>query len=349
MPTITRALPFLLIAGLAFTAGCGQHNDTASPSASGGGAAPAVSGGKRVSVYLLPKKKGIAYFSSCADGAGQAAKELGDVDLTYDGPTDGAPEKAASLIETWTLKGANVIAVSPNDPSVLAPAMTAAKAKGVHVLTWDADGKPDARDFFVNQATSEQIGNALVDTMVKDLGGQPTGKVAIVTATLTAANQNEWIKYIKARLQKYPKLELVAVKPCNEDQNVAFQVTQDLIKTYPDLKGVFGISSVAFPGAAEAVKQAGKGGQVLVTGLSTPNAMKAYVQDGTVKSVILWNTQDLGYLTVYAAEAVAMGKLKPGATSFQAGRLGEKKIVGDNILLGDILIFNKDNIGKYDF
>jgi len=341
MPTITRAFPLFLLAGATLAAGCGPH-----------GAAPSGSttpGGKRVSVYLLPKKKGIAYFSSCNDGAQQAAKELGDVDLTYDGPTDGAPEKAASLIETWTLKGANVIAVSPNDPSVLAPAMTAARAKGVHVLTWDADGRPGARDFFVNQATSEQIGDALVDTMVKDLGGSPSGKVAVVTATLTAANQNEWIKDIKARLRKYPKLELVAVKPCNEDQNVAFQVTQDLIKTYPDLKGVFGISSVSFPGAAEAVKQSGKGGQILVTGLSTPNAMKAYVQDGTVKSVILWNTGDLGYLTVYAAEAVAKGTLKPGATSFKAGRLGEKKIAGDNILLGDILIFNKDNIGKYDF
>jgi rhamnose transport system substrate-binding protein len=348
MPTITRSFPLLLLAGATLAAGCGPK-DTSPGGASSSGTTPAAPGGKRVSVYLLPKKKGIAYFTSCADGAQQAAKELGDVDLTYDGPTDGAPEKAASLIETWTLKGADVIAVSPNDPGVLAPAMTAAKAKGVHLLTWDADGQPGAREFFVNQATSEQIGDALVDTMVRDLGGQPSGKVAIVTATLTAANQNEWIKYIKARLQKYPKLELVAVKPCNEDQNVAFQVTQDLIKTYPDLKGVFGISSVAFPGAAEAVKQAGKGGQVLVTGLSTPNAMKAYVQDGTVKSVILWNTQDLGYLTVYAAEAVATGKLKPGATTFQAGRLGEKKIAGDNILLGDILIFNKDNIGKYDF
>ena len=347
MPTITCARPFFLLAGAVLAAGCGTHND----SPSGGGTTPAVSGGKRVSVYLLPKKKGIAYFSSCNDGAQQAAKELGDVDLTYDGPTDGAPEKAASLIETWTLKGADVIAISPNDPSVLAPAMTAARAKGVHVLTWDADGKPGTRDFFVNQATSEQIGNALVDTMVTDLGGadKAVGKVAVVTATLTAANQNEWIKYIKARLSKYPKLELVAVKPSNDDQNLAFQVTQDLIKTYPDLKGVFGISSVAFPGAAEAVKQAGKSGQVLVTGLSTPNAMKAYVQDGTVKSVILWNTQDLGYLTVYAAEAVATGRLKPGMTSFKAGRLGEKKIIGDNILLGGILVFNKGNIGKYDF
>jgi len=337
-------LLLLLLLAAALLVGCGKH--TESPTVS----STAASGGKQITVCLLPKKKGLAYFTSCADGAQQAAKELGDVNLIYDGPTDGAPEKAASLIETWTLKGADAICVSPNDPSVLAPAMKAARAKGAHVLTWDADGQPDSRDYFVNQATSEQIGDALVDAMAKDLGGaQPTGKVAIVTATLTAANQNEWIAMMKERLKKYPQMQLVAIKPCNEDQSVAFQVTQDLMKAYPDLKGVFGISSVSFPGAAEAVKQAGKTGQVLVTGLSTPNAMKAYVQDGTVKSVILWNTQDLGYLTVYAAEALATGKLKPGATTFKAGRLGEKKIQGDNILLGNILVFTKDNIGKYDF
>ena len=345
-----RHVHFTVIAGAciaaAFAAGCGNKGGSGAGAASAGGGGAAA--GKTLNVYLLPKKKGVAYFTSCDNGAEKAAKELGDVNLVYDGPTDGSPEAAASLIDTWTLKGANVIAVSPNDPDVLAPSMKKAKDQGVHVLTWDADGKPDSREFFVDQATSEQIGSALVDTMAKDLG-DPSGDVAIVTATLTAANQNEWITYIKERLKKYPKLNLVAIKPCNEDQSQAFQVTQDLMKTYPNLKGVFGISSVAFPGAAEAIKQAGKGGKVLVTGLGTPNDMKQYVKDGTVKSVILWNTEDLGYLTIYAAEAVATGKLKPGATTFTAGKLGEKKIDGDKILLGDILVFNKDNIDKYDF
>jgi len=351
--SIGRAVPAALtVSFLALLlVGCTPKESSsggASPSPAGTAKAP---GGKRVSIYLLPKKKGLSYFSSCADGARKAAEELGDVDLVYDGPTDGSPEKAAALVEQWTLKKADVIAVSPNDPQVLAPTMKAAKDKGVHVITWDADGAPGTRDLFVNQATAEQIGNALVDTMAKDIAGtgEPAGKVAIITATLTAANQNEWIKYMKERLKKYPKLELVAVKPSNEDQKVAFEVAQDLMKAYPDLKGIWGISSVAFPGAAEAVKQAGQGGKVMVTGLSTTNDMKAYVKDGTVKSVILWNTQDLGDLTIRAAEALATGMLKPGATEFDAGKLGKKKIVGDNLLLGDILIFTKDNIDRYDF
>ena len=313
--------------------------------------APALQAADHITVALLPKKKGIAYFSACAKGAEEAAKELGDVTLIYDGPTDGSPEKAAAMIEKWALKGVDVIAVSPNDPSVLAPAMKAARAKGVKIITWDADAPADSRDFFVNQATSEQIGDALVDALAKDIGGAtPTGQVAIITATLTAANQNEWMKFMKERLATtYPKLELVAVKPSNDDQKLAFQVAQDLMKAYPDLKGIFGISSVAFPGAAEAIKQAGRSTQVQVTGLATPNSMKDYVTGGTVKSVVLWNTMDLGYLTVRVAHDLANGKLKAGDKTFSAGRLGDKPIAGDNVLLNNLLVFTKENIGQFDF
>ncbi len=342
-----RLLLSLAVVLLAGVGACDKKAESPAPKAGGGTkAAPP----KVFRVGMLPKKKGVPYFTSCAKGAEEAAKELG-IELTYDGPTDGSPEKAASMIERWTAQGFDVIAVSPNDPSVLAPAMKAARAKGVKVITWDADGAPDSREFMVNQATSKDIANALVDTMVKDLGGKDkaVGDAAIVTATLTAANQNEWIALMKERLKDYPSLNLVEIKPSNEDQRVAFQVTKDLIAAYPKLRGVWGISSVSFPAAAEAIKQSGKAGQVFVTGLSTPNDMKAAVKEGTVASVILWNTVDLGYLTIQAANALAKGELKAGATTFKAGRLGEKKIDGDKILLGDILVFTKDNIDRFDF
>ena len=338
-----QAIALSLTVGSLLLAGCGPKDDTAT---SGGQQANT---GKKIVVCLLPKQKGVPYFTSCDTGAEQAAKDLGNIELRYDGPTDGKAESAAEMIEKWTLKGVDVIAVSCNDPKVVGQAMKAARDKGVHVVTWDADADKDTREFFVNQATPEQIGFGLVDAMAKDLG-TPEGKVAIVTASLTATNQNEWMEHMKARLKtKYPKLELVAVKPSNEDQKLAFEVTRDLLKTYPDLKGIFGISSNAFPGAAEAVKQAGLSGKVLVTGLATPDGMRSYVMDGTVKSVLLWKTEDLGYLTVEVAKALAEGTLKPGATSFTSKKLGEKKIVGDNVLLGDPMVFTKENIDQYHF
>jgi ABC-type sugar transport system substrate-binding protein len=156
---------------------------------------------------------------------------------------------------------------------------------------------------------------------------------------------------MEERLATYPELKLVATKYPGEDQNAAFQDSQDLIKKFPGLRGIFGITSVSFPGAAEAVKQAGKTGTVLVTGLSTPNDMKPYVRGGEVRSVMLWNTMDLGYLTVVIAEAVHAGRLVPGsgATEVEAGRLGKVTVQGDQVLLGDAQIFTRDNIDNYDF
>ena len=340
-----------------FIVGC-ERSDTSGAGGGSGTTTQSSSSGKKITVAMLPKKKGIPYFTTCAAGAEEAAKELGNVELIYDGPIDGSPEKAASMIEKWTLQGVDVIAVSPNDPKVLAPAMTKAQEAGVKVITWDADGEPGTRSFFVNQATAQDIGFTLVDALAADIAAadkksapaDAEGEVAIVTATLTAANQNAWMEHMKARLaSNYPKLKLVEVKPCNEDQKLAFQVTQDLMNAYANLKGVFAISSAAFPGSAEAIKQAGKSGKVQVTGLSTPNEMKKYVEDGTVKSVILWNTNDLGYLTIQTASAVANGTLKPGDTKLVAGRLGEKEVRGDNVLLGKILVFTRDNIGQFNF
>jgi rhamnose transport system substrate-binding protein len=318
-----------------------------------GGSSSRSSGARegKIRICLLPKKKGLPYFTSCAEGAREAAEELGDVELIYDGPTDGSPEKGAEMIEKWTLQGVDVIAVAPNDPEVMAPAMRKARQKGVHVITWDADGVSDSRQWFVNQASAEEIGYALVDTLVEDLGGESeaAGEIAIVTAYLTAANQNEWIKYMRTRLERYPQLRLVATQPSNEDQKLAFQVTQDLMKAYPKIRGILAISSVAFPGAAEAVQQAGQSGKVQVVGLATPNDMRTYVLDGTVKSVVLWNTVDLGYLTIHAAAALARGRLAADATVLEAGRLGERTLRGDHILLGEILVFRRDNIDQFHF
>ncbi len=339
-----QILPFLMALPMLLLASCSGEpadNTVARPAAD--------AAKKRLTVCLLPKIKGISYFSSCYNGAREAVEELGNVELIYDGPTDGDPKKQAEMIEQWTVDSVDVICVSPNAPDVVANAMKEARAAGVHVITWDADGAEGSRSFFVNQATAQAIGEGMVRAMINDLGGPTVERdVVIISSDATSANQNAWIDAMKPVLAKN-KFNLATIKYPGENASNALADAKDVIQKYPDLKGIFGISSVSFPGSAEGVEQSGKSGQILVTGLSTPNDMKKFVHNGTVKSVVLWNTIDLGYLTVRVAEALATGKLKEGDTSFQAGRLGEKKIVGDSVLLGDILVFTKDNIDRYDF
>ena len=83
------------------------------------------------------------------------------------------------------------------------------------------------------------------------------------------------------------------------------------MRVYPDVKLIMAISAPAVPGAAEAVRQAGRK-DVNVIGLSLPNINKPYVHDGVVQAVVLWNTRDLGYLTVLASAMLADGTLSAG-------------------------------------
>jgi rhamnose transport system substrate-binding protein len=298
----------------------------------------------------MPKLIGIDYFNACERGAREAAEALGDVELIYDGPTEDKVDDQIRMIDAWIVRRVDAIAVAANDPVAIAPALKRARDAGITVVTYDADADAarSGRQFFVNQAGADAIAQALIDEMAEQTGG--TGEYAIITSSLTAPNQNDWMKRMETyRATAHPGMRIVDVKPSQEDQQLAFQRTTDLLKAYPGLKGVWGISSVAFPGAADAVQKAGRSGQVAVVGLSTPSSMAPFVEKGVVRTVILWNPVDLGYLTLHVARALAMGDLQPGATEIDAGRLGKKEIRGDQVLLGPPMRFTRENISQFDF
>ncbi|MEP6902371.1 MAG: substrate-binding domain-containing protein [Actinomycetota bacterium] len=301
---------------------------------------------KKAVIAMMPKAKGDPYFISCKKGAEEAASELG-AELLWDGPTDLDPAKQNEVVEAWITRGVDVIAVSVENKEGISTVLRKAKEKGIKVVTWDADAEKDARDFLINQATPQGIGETLTDEAARIMGGK--GEFAIVTASLSAANQNEWIKYIEARLkEKYPEMKLVAKKPSDGDRDRAFSETQNILKVYPNVKLVMGIAAPAVPGIAEAVKQSGRK-DVKVTGLSLPNMCKPYIKEGIIDSIVLWNTVDLGYLTVYASNSLVNGNLKQGDTKINAGRLKEIEVVGDEIRLGKPFIFNKDNVDNFNF
>lgn len=298
-------------------------------------------------IGFLPKLKDIPYFDSCAKGAQAAAEELG-IELTYDGPIEASAEQQEPFIRKWIDENYDVIAVSGNDPDTLTPLMKEALASGIRVITWDADTARDSREFFVNQATYDGVGFALIDKMVEEVGSDAS--IGIITASLTDKNQNLWIDAIQRRVaSKYPNITIVGVLPGQHDEKIAYDNTKKLLSIYPETEGIIAPDSVSFPAAAKAIGDLGKGGQVAVNGLSTPTAMREYVKSGVVKNVILWKTEDLGYLTVYSAKALADGKLKAGDTSIDVGELGEKDIVGSEILLGDPFVFTEDNIDDYNY
>jgi rhamnose transport system substrate-binding protein len=319
---------------------------TASPGARPSDGQPPVPAPHKLVIGVMPKAKGDPYFVSCRAGAEEAARELG-IELLWDGPTGLDAAKQNEIVENWITRKVDAIAVAVENRAGISTVLRKARERGIKVLTWDADAEPDARDFFVNQATAEGIGNALTDEAARLLGG--TGEFAIITGALSAANQNEWISFIRKRIaEKHPGLKLVAIRPSDDDRDKAFAEAQTLLKVYPSVKLLMAISAPALPGSAEAVRQAGRK-DVNVIGLSLPNINKPYVHDGVVQTVVLWNTRDLGYLAVYASALVTQNKLAPGALTLSAGRLGQIEIRGSEIILGAPMLFNKANIDRFDF
>ncbi|MBI5091561.1 MAG: substrate-binding domain-containing protein [Candidatus Hydrogenedentes bacterium] len=304
---------------------------------------------KKMTVGVMPKLKGIDFFNAAQKGAEEAGKELG-VTIVFDGPVTNDVTLQAQMLDTWIAKKFDAIAIAPNDPDAIAPALAKARKRGIKVITWDSDARKDARDLFVNQCTSASVAKSLMDVLAKGAG--PEAKYLIITGSLTASNQNIWMKEMdKYRQTAYPKMLNLSATPkaSEEDQALATQVAADSLKAYPNLQGILAITSVALPGAAEAVRKAGVADKVFLTGLATPKAMRDYVKDGTVKQFVLWSPVDLGYLAVQAGVASAKGELKPGQPTFKAGRVGEVKLDGDMVILGEPVVFDKSNIDKYDF
>jgi rhamnose transport system substrate-binding protein len=330
----------LLMALVLIAASCGVGQQPSQGGGGGGGEGPK-------KICMMPKLVGIPYFNAAEKGANEAAEELG-VELVYDGPTEAKAALQSQMIEQWIQQQCGAITVAANDPDALAPAMKKAGEAGIATGAWDADVAKDARDVFVNQATFESIGYKAVDLMAEQTGGK--GKFLVVSGSLTAPNQVAWLEAMRERMkEKYPEMSISSVEPGEEDMQLGIDITKNYLRANPDTAGVFGITSVALPGAAEAVEQEGLEGEVAVTGLSTPNEMKPYLESGVVEKFVLWNTVDLGYLAVHVANAQIEGNL-PKSGTFKAGRLGEVEMIAeDEVLLGPPLVFTQENIDQYNF
>lgn len=301
-------------------------------------------------VFLIPKFIGVPVFTQNGLGAKQAAKELGDT-LTYNGPTEASAAKQVPFIDNAVRQGYNAIIISADDPNAVAPALKRAQAKGVKVISYDGDVAPDARTVFVSPPSAKDIGYFQVEWIGSQIGYK--GKIAILSATPTAANQNTWIKFMKQalKLPKYKGLQLVKIAYGNDNDTKSAQETQALLQAYPDLKGIISPTTVGVAAAARVLQQAGECGKVALTGLGLPSQMRSYIKAGCAKKVGLWDEHKFGYVAMYAAHAALEGKLtgKKGET-FTAGKFGKRTVIADKTVIFDKpLVFTKANVDKFHF
>jgi len=342
-----------------FATACGDTKDSnsssdssaaASTTADSGKANPSAPIKKGIKVVQIPKQLGNPYEDIEDNGTKAAITEVGG-SFTRKGPTDAGASTQVPIIQSTIQQKPDAIIIAGNDPDAVAPALKQAAAKGIKVVTQDSDVAKDARTVFINQATVETIGADEVKILSEQIGGK--GDIAILSATANAPNQNSWIKVMKSELKKpeYSGMKLVKVAYGDDDDQKSFQETQGLLSAYPNLKGIISPTTVGIAAAARYLSKSPKKGKVALTGLGTPNQMRKFVKDGTVKEFGLWNPADVGYLGGMAAAALVSGQITGAeGETFKAGKLGERTIGKDGeIILGPLTRFNAANIDKFDF
>jgi rhamnose transport system substrate-binding protein len=315
-----------------------------------GGANPDAPLKEGLKIAFLPKQLNNPYFTIADDGGLKAIAEFKGEGKAV-GPSEASASSQVSYINTLAQQKQDAIVISANDANAVVPALKAAMAQGVKVVSFDSDTAPEGRSIFVNQASAEEIGRSEVQVLGKQLGFK--GDIAILSATANATNQNTWIKFMKDELAKpeYKDMKLVKVAYGNDDDQISFQQTQGLIQAYPNLKGIISPTTVGISAAARYLSGSSYKGKVALTGLGTPNQMRKFVKDGTVEAFALWDPGKLGYLAAYTAAALVSGQItgKEGE-SYKAGELGERRIGADGVvLLGPPQVFDKSNIDDFDF
>jgi rhamnose transport system substrate-binding protein len=334
------------VLALVLLTACGGGGGSTTGSTSGG---TSTTSSASLKISFLPKAINNPYFNTAASGGQQAAKDLNG-SFNQVGPSDASAAAQVPFITTLTEQHVGAIVISGDDPNAVAPALKQAMSQGIKVVSFDADVAPDARTVFVNQANSEQIGRSEVDLLAQQINS--TGQIAVLSAASTASNQNTWIGFMKDELStKYPKMQLVKIAYGNDDDQTSFNDTLALLQAYPNLKGIISPTTVGIAAAARAIESVHKGGQVALTGLGTPNQLRQYVKDNTIKGFELWDPGNLGYLAYYVAALLVEGKIKGTVgETFTAGKLGSFTIgTGNVVLLGPPTVFNSANIDKFNF
>ena len=304
-----------------------------------------------LTIAFLPKQVNNPYFTIADNGGKAALSTLGETykEVGTTSATDTAGQ--VSYVNTLTQQQVSAITLSAQDPAALCTALKQAMANGIKVVTYDSDTDADCRQIFVSQASPQGLGASEVDLMGKELNY--TGDIAILSAAQTATNQNAWIGYMKQELAKpqFAKMKLVDIAYGDDDPQTAFQQTQGLLQQYPNLKGIISPTTVGIKAAAQYLDGSKYKGKVVLTGLGTPDDMRAYVKDGTVQAFELWDPAKLGSLAAYAATALASGQISGAqGQTFKAGPLGTFTIGAQGVVvLGQPTVFDAANIDQYNF
>lgn len=307
---------------------------------------PAFAADKRVAMVV--KNLGNSYFDACANGAKEAAAELGGIEIIYTAPTKPTPEDQIAVIDSLIAQRVDGIIVSANDANALAPVGKKAAQRGVAMMSFDSAIAPEGRLVHLSASSTPLIGAKQVQMIAATLGHK--GEVAILSAASTMTNQNAWIAAMKEEWKdpKYADMPLVATVYGDDQDDKSYREMQALVKAHPNLRGVISPTTIGIRAGAKAIMDDGLVGKVFITGLGLPSEMKAAVMAGACDSFAIWNPVEYGYASTMIMGALLNGASVAEGATLSMGKKGETVVGPDGeAVMGEPFEFNKTNVEQF--
>lgn len=263
------------------------------------------------------------------------------------------PSKADSAMQLQSLEDAisqkpQALAVVPLEVAALEPALAKAKERGIVVITHEAaDAKNAVYD--IEAFDNAAYGRHLMEEMAKRMNYE--GDYAVFVGSLTQTTHNAWVDAAVAlQKEKYPNMHLVGTKnESHDDVAKAYQITKDLLKTYPNLKGIQGSDALDVVGAGQAVEEAGLSGKVAIVGTSIPSYAGDLVKAGTVSLITCWDPALAGEAMNAVAKLVLAGKTVTDGMDLGIPGYEKVKLDGTVIYGSAWLDMDAANVDQYDF
>lgn len=340
---ISLALIFVLILSLA---ACGGGTTSPAPApAPGSTSAPAPEAPKDpLEIAVVVKITGIPFFNVYEDGVKRAAQELG-VNAYVTGPTDADPAQQVKIVEDLINSGVDAIVVVPNDATALEAVLKRAQEKGIVVIANESPGQAGA-DYDIEMIDNKNFAISAAEAVAQAAGGK--GDYVVYVGGLSVPLHNTWADYAVEYLkEKYPDMKEATDRiPCGEDADLAHTKTLELLKTYPDLKGIIGWGSLGPIGAAQVSREKSLIGKLAIAGTVVPSQAAQYLKDGSITQGVLWNPADSGFAAVFTAKALLEGGT---IDSIDVPGIGKPTVMDGNVLAFDATLVitaeNADSLG----
>ena len=286
-----KKFTWVLLASVLLT-GCGGPSDVAPNGASENG------GEKSYVIAVIPKGLSHQFWLTVKAGAEAAAAEHG-AQIVWKGPAEETQiSQQISIIEDMMARNVDAIVMAACHEEALIPVIQKAMDRGIPVVTIDSGVNSDLPVCFV--ATDNVAGAARgADELAKLIG--ESGDVGVIPFIVGAATSQKRVQGFHEGIANYPDIQVVFEQPCDSNVAKAMDVTEDMMSSRPDVKGIFAANEPAAIGAAQALRAAGKAGEIKLVAFDAAEQEIAALSEGVIQALIVQNPFRMGHDGVEAA------------------------------------------------